>query len=186
MATALLIIDMQQFFDNMAKEATPNILKLHNCFSQNSLPIIFTQHGHPEEDFKRPVRNQLVRRWGAAGSIHRGSPDWELLPAIRGRVGDSPVVAKNTYDAFIGTDLEELLGKLGVRRLVICGVMTDCCCESTARSAFNRGYETWLVGDACGSANEEQHQRSLDDFNFGYGPIRYTDQVVKKLQQARL
>ncbi|KAI1881142.1 hypothetical protein JX265_001382 [Neoarthrinium moseri] len=182
MKTALLIVDMQQYFSGMAKKATPNIKALREYFSETSRPTIYTQHGHPDEDFVRPYRNQLVRRWGVAGSIHKGSPEWELIPWVKKSVGTSEVMAKNTYDAFVNTDLAALLEKNEVGRLVICGVMTDCCCETTARSAFNRGWETWLVGDACASVDEEQHQRSLDDFVFGYGPLWTTEEAIKALR----
>ncbi|ETS74112.1 hypothetical protein PFICI_13978 [Pestalotiopsis fici W106-1] len=183
MKTALLVIDMQQYFSDMAEKATPNIKTLQKHFSDQAKPIIYTQHGHPEEDFKRPYKNQLVRKWGVDGSIHRGSPDWELIPWVKQSVGDAPVVAKNTYDAFVNTNLAQLLERDQVDRVVVCGVMTDCCCETTARSAFNLGWETWLVSDACYSVDEEQHQRSLHDFAFGYGPLWTTDQVIDALKK---
>lgn len=181
MKTALLIIDMQQTFRGMVKRATPNIKLLHSFFSNNSMPIIFTQHGHNKNELTPPIKNQLVKKWGVTGSIHAGSSEWQFIPAIREMVGESEIVAKNTYDAFINTNLAELLERDKVGRVVVCGVMTDCCCETTARSAFNRGWETWLVGDACGSVDEEQHRRSLNDYGFGYGPVWTTDEVLEVL-----
>ena len=93
-----------------------------------------------------------------------------------------PVVAKDTYDAFVNTDLDERLHVGGVERVVVCGVMTDCCCDTTARSAFDRGYETWLVRDACGSANREQHEAGLRGFAFAFGEVLTTEEVVKRLE----
>ena len=185
MKTALLIIDMQNFFHGMVKHAIPQIQELHEFFASHSLPVIFTQHGHPPEDFVPPYRNQLVRKWGPDGSIHRGSkPGWELIPSIAKLASSSPsdIVEKNTYDAFIKTNLTQLLEGKEVERVVVCGVMTDCCCETTARSAFNRGWETWLVSDACGSVDREQHERSLKSYDFGFGPTRTTQEVVKMLK----
>ncbi|RYP42688.1 hypothetical protein DL767_000057 [Monosporascus sp. MG133] len=184
MKTALLIIDMQNCFYGMVEEAIPNIKTLHSFFSETARPVIFTQHGHPESDLTPPYRNQLVRKWGPDGSIRRGSADWHLIPEIQKLVGDdSDVVDKNTYDAFVNTNMAQLLEDKGVERLVVCGVMTDCCCESTARSAFNRGWETWLVSDACGSATKEQHERSLKSYDFGFGPTRTTREVVAALRK---
>ncbi|KAK5162850.1 uncharacterized protein LTR77_011107 [Saxophila tyrrhenica] len=180
--TALLIIDMQNFFAPMATSALPNIQKLHSFFSTSNRPILFTQHGHPESDLKPPYKNQLVRRWGPSGSIHRGSKEGDFMPGIRELVHDSAeIVQKNTYDAFINTDLAERLEKKGVERLVVCGVMTDCCCDTTARSAFNRGFETWLVSDACGSADGEQHEAGLRGFGFACGGVMTAGEVVKAL-----
>ena len=105
-----------------------------------------------------------------------------MLPEIEKIAKDHRVVAKNTYDAFINTDLSDELRKRSIERVVVCGVMTDCCCDTTARSAFNRGYETWLVQDACGSANKRQHEVGLKGFGFGFGEVLTTAEVIKRLK----
>ncbi|KAK5276063.1 hypothetical protein LTR40_012102, partial [Exophiala xenobiotica] len=162
----LLVIDMQVFFESMTTTALPNIVTLCRHFSKTSAPIIFTQHGHSKAELTtNPSPNQLVRKWGASGSIAAGSSDWELIDGLRQfvpkfppkplNVGESfppaeegekfpKLMAKNTYDAFINTNLTKILETSKIERVVVCGVMTDCCCDTTARSAFNRGYETWL------------------------------------------
>lgn len=189
MSTALLVIDMQHFFAEMTTTALPNILKLASHFRSQKLPIILTQHGHSKEELKGPpFKNQLVAKWGPSGSIATGSEDWKLMPDIASiaestsEAGtDTQVVAKNTYDAFINTDMESILRGKGVSRVVVCGVMTDCCCDTTARSAFNRGFETWLVRDACGSANKTQHEAGLKGFGFAFGKVITTRDAIKSL-----
>ncbi|KAL9073500.1 MAG: hypothetical protein Q9161_002921 [Pseudevernia consocians] len=181
MATVLLVVDMQHVFLDMTTTALPNILKLCNHFQASGLPLIFTQHGHSKQDLTPPYKNQLVRKWGPKGSIATGSKDWELIPEIEKITKDSPVVAKDTYDAFLNTDLSGELQKRSVERVVVCGVMTDCCCDTTARSAFNRGYETWLVRDACGSANMKQHEAGLRAFGFAFGEVLSTEEVQRRL-----
>jgi nicotinamidase-related amidase len=181
--TALLIVDMQNVFHPMVTAAIPRIQELHSFFTAKSLPVLFTQHGHTIEELTPPFKNQLVRRWGPDGSIHKGSKDWELIPTVKKLVKDSPIVAKNTYDAFIKTDLDDLLREQGVERVVVCGVMTDCCCDTTARSAFNRGYETWLISDACGSANKKQHEAGLTGFDFMCAGVMTTAKAISKLEK---
>lgn len=181
MVTALLVVDMQHVFLNMTTTALPNVLKLIDHFKALSLPIIFTQHGHTKEELTPPYKNQLVRKWGPNGSIAIGTKDWELLPEIAQKVEDYPTVGKNTYDAFIDTNLRTLLSEKDIERVVVCGVMTDCCCDTTARSAFNRGFETWLVEDACGSANKMQHESGLRGFGFAFGDVVKTQDVMDKL-----
>ncbi|CAF9941594.1 hypothetical protein IMSHALPRED_002798 [Imshaugia aleurites] len=181
MATVLLVVDMQHVFLSMTRTALPNILKLCAHFKTAALPLLFTQHGHSKEALTPPYRNQLVRKWGPDGSIATGSRDWQLIPEIRQIARDYRVVAKDTYDAFIGTELGGFLERGSVERVVVCGVMTDCCCDTTARSAFNRGYETWLVEDACGSANMKQHEAGLKGFGFAFGEVLTTEEVVKRL-----
>ena len=181
MATALLVVDMQHVFLSMTALALPNVLKLCDLFKNSDLPLIFTQHGHSKEELAPPYRNQLVRKLGPDGAIATGSRDWELLPEIKEMAREHRVVAKNTYDAFLNTDLEDRLKEGAVGRVVVCGVMTDLCCDTTARSAFNRGFETWLVQDACGSASKEQHEAGLRGFGFGCGEVLTTAEVVKRL-----
>jgi len=191
--TALLVIDMQEHFRPMTTTALPNILKLCQYFSQTlSEPVIFTQHGHSNAELTTvPSPSMLVRKWGPEGSIATGSPAWRLmdelapyLPKLNSppETAEFPqLVAKNTYDAFVNTDLATLLESARVERVIVCGVMTDCCCDTTARSAFNRGYETWLVSDACGSANERQHKAGLNAFGYAFGDVLTTSDVIRRL-----
>ncbi|CAL8575092.1 hypothetical protein XPA_001035 [Xanthoria parietina] len=85
--------------------ASPPTSKTH------SLPRIFTQHGHTQAELTPPLKNQLVRKWTPSGSITKGSKDWELMPDIAAltTANDNPIIHKNTYDAFLNTDLAALL-----------------------------------------------------------------------------
>lgn len=135
--TALLVIDMQRFFEPMTTTtALRNIQMLISHFQSVSAPIIFTQHGHSEEELTTvPSPSQLVRKWGPDGSIAYGSKDWELQDYFQGMIDDAEdkketwpqVVHKNTYDAFINTSLAQILEEEKVERAIVCGVMTDCC-----------------------------------------------------------
>ncbi|KAL8681432.1 MAG: hypothetical protein Q9186_002437 [Xanthomendoza sp. 1 TL-2023] len=184
MKTALLIVDMQVIFTSMTSRCLPNVLTLSAHFQHHSLPRIFTQHGHTKEELTPPYKNQLVKKWGPSGSIAKDSPDWELMPDITKIAADNdcPIIHKNTYDAFINTNLAEVLKEREIQRVVVCGVMTDCCCDTTARSAFNRGFETWLVDDACGTASEKQHETGLNGFGYAFGEVLQTEEVLKRLQ----
>ncbi|KAI4123979.1 MAG: hypothetical protein LQ347_005912 [Umbilicaria vellea] len=185
MTTALLIIDMQNFFLSMSNPCLQNILRLTTHFQNHSLPRIFTQHGHTAAELHPPFSNQLVRKWGPSGSIAVGTSDWELLPEMKtasSEDGCVTLVGKNTYDAFINTNLEQLLRERAVERVVVCGVMTDCCCDTTARAAFNRGFETWLVDDACGTANQKQHEAGLKGFGYAFGEVVLTEAVLERVQ----
>lgn len=132
--TALLVIDMQRVFQPMTTSALPNIKKLISHFQSSSAPIIFTQHGHSQEELTTvPSPNQLVRKWGPDGSIATGSEGWKLQTDIqphveaKGSSGWPRLVSKNTYDAFINTDLAKILEEAKIERTIVCGVMTDCC-----------------------------------------------------------
>ncbi|RMY77922.1 hypothetical protein D0863_01024 [Hortaea werneckii] len=178
--TALLVIDCQSVFEPMiASVAVPDIKRLHNHFEATSLSIIYTQHGHTKEELTPPYKNQLGSRWIDSPRQLR----LELIPELKTLAEQYPKVQKNTYDAFINTDLASILVDRKIGRVVVCGVMTDCCCDTTARSAFNRGYETWLVSDACGSANKTQHQAGLRGFGFAFGETPTTAEAIKMLEE---
>ena len=182
--TALLVVDMQVAFRDMTGEASPHITRLIKLFRATNASIIFTQHGHTKEDLTPPIKNQVVRRWGIENSIAIGSHEWALLPEIEEQVQRAPVIAKNTYDAFLNTDLHQHLQRDEIDRVIVCGVMTDCCCTTTARSAFNHGFETWLAEDACGTVDQKQHETGIKGYEFAYGSVLRTSDILHRLDTA--
>ncbi|KIW39291.1 uncharacterized protein PV06_09076 [Exophiala oligosperma] len=188
----------------MVAETLPNVVKLCDRFTKASLPIIFTQHGHSDYELKTtPSPSQLVRRWKPENSIATGSPDWELMGDLRRYIPEFPpeplkvgesfpptgdaqlfpkLMAKNTYDSFINTNLSTILEAAKVERVIVCGVMTDVCCDASAKPAFSRGYETWFVSDATGSGNKSQHLAGLKCYSFAYGDVLKTTEVLDHLK----
>ena len=71
------------------------------------------------------------------------------------------LIEKNQYDAFHDTDLKEYLDENNIKQLVVTGVMTNLCCETTARSAFIKGYEPFFLVDATACYNELYHKASI-------------------------
>jgi len=160
MRTALVVIDMQNAFaipTNIMKEPLPNIKKLHAFFDRRGWPVVFTQHGHTDEDLTPPFKNQLVRKLGPDNVLKTGSKDWELIPEIWKITKDAPVVAKNTFNAFQSHELGRILQSNEVDRVVITGVKTINCCLATSISALTQDYDTWLVSDACASDTQGDH-----------------------------
>jgi isochorismate hydrolase len=92
--------------------------------------------------------------------IRVDEPDAQITSSLAPRPGE-PVLLKNTYDAFLHTDLEEILKQSGATQIVLCGVLTHMCCETTARSAFCRGFEVYLPVDALATTLENRHVASL-------------------------
>jgi len=135
MSVALLVIDVQHALCGGADACFdhPGVVERINGLSRRArdlgLPVIFVQHEEPEGDF-RP-----------------GSEGWQLAPALQVADGE-PRVRKTTPDSFNGTELDALLRKLGVTGLVICGMQTDFCVDTTVRRALAEGYDVVLAGDA--------------------------------------
>jgi isochorismate hydrolase len=160
--TALLIIDMQEYFVNpQARAFAPSsrtiiqpIVRLKQAFKQKGLSVYFTRHGFSPEAGKERV----IMRWWKE-SLRTDDPLYAIAPELQ-PMGER-IINKSNYDAFINSELPTILEKNGYQRLVITGILTHICCESTARSAFENDYEVYLPIDCLASYNEDLHISSL-------------------------
>ncbi|UJR15753.1 hypothetical protein I4U23_002688 [Adineta vaga] len=175
---ALIVIDMQNNFASTAKPILAEVNATIASARRAGIPVIFSQHGHsdPENDEKTSV---LVRWWGASGSIRKGSSDWKLLSGLDVAPNEVILDEKNTYDAFHGTRLKSLLDKHKVDTLIVSGVMTQLCCETTARSAFVQNYNVIFLSDGTGPPCES----TLKTIAFGFGKVITCAEMRAKLDQ---
>ncbi len=93
------------------------------------------------------------------------------------------MVIKSQYDAFYKTNLLQLLKKDKVKQLVITGVMTNLCCETTARSAFIRGLEVFFVVDATATQNELMHRATVINLSYGFAVPVLSKDLIKQLRK---
>ncbi|NLK25515.1 MAG: cysteine hydrolase [Euryarchaeota archaeon] len=177
---ALLVIDMQRYFTEPSSHASfpganaiiKNIQCILSAFRERGRPVIFTRHALAKDE----IAGAMSDWWGE--NITLENP----LSAIDERVeplGAERVIRKTRYSAFLGTKLEDVLKASGITRLVIVGVMTHLCCESTARDAFMRDYEVFFVVDATASKDEELHLGSLRALADGFAILSTTEDVQK-------
>lgn len=177
---ALLVIDMQRFFLDPASPSytcggaaiLPNLKKLIGRFREARRPVIFTRHVHHPDGIDAGIMG-----WWWEGMCKEGSLESEIHPDLA-PLALEKVVLKHRYSAFYNTDLEVILRCLKVEDLVICGIMTNMCCESTARDAYMRDYRVFFPADGTGSVNEEMHVASLLNLAFGFAVITTCDRVV--------
>ncbi|KAK4756841.1 hypothetical protein SAY87_006968 [Trapa incisa] len=174
--SALLVIDVQNYFSAMVSPILPSLLATIRLCRRFSVPVIFTRHCH-----KSPYdRGNTLFEWWDGDLIVDGTHAAELIPQLERLPGD-PVVEKSTYSAFRGTGLEERLLGMGVSEVIVTGVMTNLCCETTARDAFVRGFRVFFSTDATATSDEELHEASLK--NLAYGFAYLVD--CEKLRQAQ-
>jgi len=171
--SALLVIDMQEYFRPLASGIVGNVQALLRAFRGASRPIVFTAHGHrdPEKD-----GGMLARWWGEV--ILEGTFDHRLMGELEPREGER-ILPKRRYSAFFGTDLEPYLRGLGVEDVVLCGVMTNLCCETTARDAFMRDFRVFFVHDATATSAKELHLASLINLAYGFAILVSTEEVLR-------
>lgn len=134
--TALLLIDIQDSFKmngRWERRGNPdfeaNVASLLDAWRGAGLPLFFILHTDPDRGF-RP-----------------GDPEFQTMDFL-GRREDEPLLVKNTRNSFTSTNLKERLDAMGIKRLVMTGIQTEQCVETTTRLAADFGYEVDFVTDA--------------------------------------
>jgi len=181
-ASALLVIDMQRFFLDAASPTftcggvaiLPTVKRLIDAFRRAARPVIFTRHVHHPGDLDSGLMG-----WWWEGKCLEGSPESEIHPDVAPMPGEK-VVFKHRYSAFYNTDLETVLRCLKVEDVVVSGLMTNLCCESTARDAYYRDYRVFFPADATGSVSEEMHLASLLNLAFGFAYVTTGEAIAAR------
>ena len=181
--SALLIVDMQNFFLDPASPTytcggpavLPRVKKLLDAFREAGRPVIYTKHVHHPDYLDAGIMG-----WWWQGMCVEGSPESEVHPELA-PLEKEKVILKHRYSAFYNTDLETVLRVLKLEDLVLTGVMTNLCCESTARDAYFRDYRVFFPADATGSITEELHLASLLGLSFGFAWVTDTDTLLAQL-----
>ena len=182
-ASALLVVDMQMFFLDAASPTfacggvaiLPTVNSLLDAFRRANRPVIFTRHVHHPNHLDSGIMG-----WWWQGMCLEGSPESEIHPELAPAPGDK-VVFKHRYSAFYNTDLETVLRCLKVEDLVMSGVMTNMCCESTTRDAYYRDYRVFFLADGTGTISEEMHLASLLNLAYGFAYVTTCDAILAQL-----
>lgn len=180
---ALLVVDMQKFFLDPASPTftcgglavLPRIKQLINTFREADRPVIYTCHVHHPDGLDAGIMS-----WWWDGMCIEGSPESEVHDSIAPLPGEK-VILKHRYSSFYNTDLETVLRCLKIEDLVISGIMTNMCCESTARDAYYRDYRVFFPADGTGSINEEMHLASLLNLAFGFAFVTTAGLISEQL-----
>ncbi len=180
--TALVIIDMQRDFiepggfgdalgndvSRLASLVEPT-LRLLRAARRAGLMVVHTREGHepdlsdlPPAKKKRGRFRLTIGDRGPMGRILiRGEPGHDIVPALAPLPGEL-VIDKPGKGAFYNTGLEAALRKVGISHLIVCGVTTEVCVNTTVREANDRGYECLVVSDCTGSYFQELHEHGLN------------------------
>jgi nicotinamidase-related amidase len=177
-AAALVVIDLQKGIVGIptvhpAGEIIDRAAQLARAFRERGLPVV------------------LVNVTGAApGRTDAGRHDvsfpaeWtELVPELEQHPGDH-IVTKQRWGAFLGTDLDDYLRRRGVTQVVLTGIATSIGVESTARSAYDYGYNVVLVVDAMTDRDIDAHRHSVQKIFPRLGETDTTARVLKLLRET--
>jgi nicotinamidase-related amidase len=201
--TALLVIDMQyadasmdhgimahrraigqlaglDYYAEQLGVIVPNIQRLQAACREAGIEVIFT-------------RIQSMSASGRdRGGAHRdlkiacppGSKDAQILEEIA-PLDDELVFSKTAGSSFNGTTLDYVLGNMGIKNLVMVGVMTSGCVESAARDAKDLGYGVIVVADACATWADDMQRASLRVMGEVFAKIKSTADVLAAIAAAK-
>ncbi len=178
--SVLLVLDMQKVFLDESSHSfipssraiIPNLRLLIQDYKRRGFPVLMTRHINSFEN-----AGTMKKWWNSL--ILEEDPCSELMDEFK-HLADL-VIKKSQYDAFYKTNLEELLRDRGVEQVVITGVMTHLCCETTARSAFIRGFEVFFVVDATATYNYQFHFSSLLNLAHGFVVPVLTEDLLGRI-----
>jgi ureidoacrylate peracid hydrolase len=187
---ALLVIDVQNDFaaddgffgqigaDVRSIRATviPSLVRLIEHARAAGILVVFVQAIYDNQYLSAAMRERNRRRNVEMPRCITGS--WGAdFHVVRPAAGE-PVVIKHRYSAMMNTKLNELLKHHGIESLLLTGIATDTCVESTGREAYFMDYYVTLVGDCCGAFNADDHQGALARFDRDYGAIVNADDLI--------
>ena len=178
--TAVIAIDLQN--ENLTDGAWPvegyakvlqNAKTVIEASREANLPIIYTRHWLNPKGFDAMKYEPLDKSGSPLHSV-AGSFSAEISDVVKPVDGDI-VIHKQRFTAFYGTKLDVVLNRLSANHLIILGVWTEACLETTVWDALWRDYRITIVNDACGSSTETVHRSAiLDMANWLYGGMIIT------------
>jgi len=164
----LLVIDMQRGFMEPTLPGIPYLEdsaqvravseRLLRAARESGLGIVFSKHSMHVDGSDVPVwlKDQIPPGW-----MIQGTEATEIWPTLA-PAPDEPVVVKNRFDAFLHTDLDQVLRLRGIDHLLVCGILTNFCVETTAKSAMQRDYKVTVLSDATDAMSPNIHFQALE------------------------
>ena len=177
---ALMVIDMQRYFCepgapayNPRHEAIiPRIQSLIELFGRKNWPVFATRY------YSSSHNDPVVRWWGT--ELARDS-QWFGLDKRLG-LERAAILDKDLYGTFSSTDIDTELRARNCDTVVICGVMTDLCCETTAREAFQEGYNVIFSADGTATSSDLLQLGTLAGLAHGFAYIMDIDEILELLE----
>ena len=195
--TALVVIDLQNGFMmpgvahslcEMAPAVVPNVNRIAQTLRATGGMVVWVQNRFTEESRQTwsnahamvgPERTEI-----RADAMREGSLGHQLWAELDVQPSDT-IVQKERFSAFIqgSSDLEAVLRARGIDTVVICGTVTNVCCESTARDAMMRNFRVIFMADGNAASNDEEHNASLRALYLTFADVMTTDFLIGCLER---
>ena len=190
---ALLVIDMQNVFVAsggllripQATHLVDKINLLARCCRQNNIPVIWLRHTTSDESLDLGLHSSFFSKETLPAVIQNFTPgSWghDFWPEMEVQKQDV-VINKCRFSALAAgsSALNMVLKSLDKDTVIICGVRTNVCCESTARDAMMAGFKVLFISDAIAGINDEEHQATLNSIAITFGDVIPTEEVVTEI-----
>jgi ureidoacrylate peracid hydrolase len=165
------------FFGQLTDIAVPNMQRLQNACRRKGIEVLYTTI----ESLTVDGRDRSLDYKITGFNVPKGSWDARVIDAIA-PLDDEIVFPKTSSSVFISTNIHYILGNLGVKFLIVSGLLTDQCISSAVRDACDLGYLVTLITDACTTYSRERHVTSLSHIK-GYCRQRTTDEFLAELDK---
>jgi biuret amidohydrolase len=199
---ALVVIDMQNDFVRQdapyespaAREMIDDLNRLIGACRAHDVPIIFTAHAHRSDGSDLGAVKHIHPLTAEGRALKAGTEGVQLYPKLDVAETDY-VFEKRRYSAFFATDLELLLRNLGVDTLIIAGVATNVCCESTTRDAYFRDFKVIFLSDGNGTISladagwgaysaDDVQRYTLTNIATFYGEVAPISEVLERIERS--
>ena len=173
--TAVILIEFQNDFckeggklydgvkDEISRQGTiPNAVKLAEGTREKGAMILHTPFVFNEKYFEDHSMVGIVQAVADGNALRKGTWGAEIIEELKPREGDQVVTGKCTLCGFNNTDLENMIKEANIKNVVIGGFLTNFCVESTARTAYDKGYSVTVIKDAT-AANSSEEQNYVEE-----------------------
>lgn len=180
-STALVLIDLQKGIVTRdtkpysSGEVVSNASRLAEAFRKNKMPVFLVHVNFTPGTALRPKSDSTLSGRGTP------PPDWAEFVSDLGPKEDDIVITKKQWGAFYGTDLELQLRRRGINTIVLGGIATTYGVESTARFAYEYGFEQVFAEDAMSDMAEEAHNNAVEYVFKRMGRVRKTKDILIEL-----
>jgi len=180
--TALVVIDLQKGITSISTEpydsktVISNAVKLANAFRENKLPVFLVHVSFSKETGLQPIADHVMPSRGEMPA------DWaDIVPEL-GPTPSDVIITKRQWGAFYGTDLDLRLRRGRIDTIVLAGIATTYGVESTARFAYEYGYQQVFAEDAMSDRSAEAHKSSVEFVLKRIGRVRKTSEILQALK----
>ncbi len=157
----------------------PNIRRLQEACRSKGIEVIFIKIQSYTRDGRELSPSYREKGFHAPP----GSKEAEILEELK-PVGDEIVIPKISTSPFTSSPIDQVLRYMGIKKLIVTGVNTNYCVETTIRDAYDRGYRVIMAEDSCATLVEEHHRMTAEEIGDIFCKVKTTEEVLGLIEKG--